>query len=116
MSPYSLPSNVGNGNHQAARLFRQLHIFCSFRELNKLGQRQAGLELDPIIAMASDDWYIVPALGPKRAACGACLPNQVRFEHRRLLGVPQDAKRPMSSKLFALAIQNRSDAADSCCR
>ncbi|MCT0202916.1 hypothetical protein KQ302_11770, partial [Synechococcus sp. CS-602] len=41
-------------------------------ELNKLGQRQAGLELDPIHSHGSDDWYMRTSLGPKRAACGAC--------------------------------------------
>jgi len=68
---------VGNGNHQAsAPVPGQLHIFARSVELNKLGQRQAGLELDPIHSHGSDDWYMRTSLGPKRAACGALLPNQ----------------------------------------
>jgi len=56
-----------------ARLFQGNFTFLlGSVELNKLGQRQAGLELDPIHSHGSDDWYMRTSLDPKRAACGAC--------------------------------------------
>jgi len=78
--PYSLPSQRGNGNHQAQRACSRatstFFLLLGFRlELKNWGQR-TGWPWNWIrfIAMAVGRLvYGVPGLGPKGAACGSLL-------------------------------------------